>query len=266
VTATGSWSGKVVLVTGAASGVGRGVALAAAAAGASVALAVRRPPTAVEVVERIDALGTGGESLGGRRRAVVVPCDLMQPGAARAAVATTVAQLGRLDAIVHSATSNASSQPVALEEADLAEWDEHRTIALDATIELARAAHAPLKASGGSLLLMTSPAGIAGNDRLPFYAMAKGAQRALVKSLAREWGPDGIRVNALAPLAMSPAMRSAFEAEPRLEQALVDSISLGFFGDAERDVAPAALFLCSDDARYVTGQTLVVNGGRYTSL
>jgi 3-oxoacyl-[acyl-carrier protein] reductase len=211
------------------------------------------------VVERVEALGAGG-------RSVVVPCDLMVPGAARAAVADAVARRGRLDAVVHSATSNASSQPVALEDADLDQWHEHRTIAVDAAVELARAAHAPLKATGGSLLLMTSPAGIAGSDRLPFYAMAKGAQRALVKSLAREWGPDGIRVNALAPLAMSPAMQAAFRAEPRLEQALVDSISLGRFGDAEHDVAPAALFLCSDDARYVTGQTLVVNGGRYTSL
>ena len=257
--ASSTWAGKALLVTGAASGVGRGVVLAAAAAGASVVLAVRRPETAAEVVEQIAAAGQGGS-------AVVAPCDLMQPGAARAAVAEAVVQLGRLDAVVHSATSNASSLPVALEDADLDQWDEHRTIAVDAAVELARAAQGPLEATRGAMLLMTSPAGIAGNDRLPFYAMAKGAQRALVKALAREWGPAGIRINALAPLAMSPAMRSAFAAEPRLEQALVDSISLGYFGDAEHDIAPAALFLCSNAARYITGQTLVVNGGRYTSL
>ena len=258
--ASSTWEGKVVLVTGAASGIGRGVVLAAAAAGASVVLTVRRPETAAEVVDEVEQIAAG------RGEAVVVPCDLTVAGAARTAVDETVARLGRLDAVVHSATSNASSQPIALEDVDLAEWDEHRTIAVDAAVELARAAHGPLAATRGAMLLMTSPAGIAGNDRLPFYAMAKGAQRGLVKALAREWGPDGIRINALAPLAMSPAMRSAFAAEPRLEQSLVASISLGYFGDAELDIAPAALFLCSDDARYVTGQTLVVNGGRYTSL
>jgi 3-oxoacyl-[acyl-carrier protein] reductase len=250
-------SGKVVLVTGSGSGIGRAVAIGAAAAGASVALAVRRAETAAEAVERIEELDG---------RAIVVVCDLTVAGAAAGAVGEAVGRLGRLDAIVHSATSNRSSQPVALEHADLDEWVEHRTIAVDAAVELARAAHGPLRATQGSLLLMTSPAGIAGSDRLPFYAMAKGAQRGFVKALAREWGPDGIRVNALAPLAMTPAMAAAFAAEPDLEATLTASIALGRFGDAEHDIAPAALFLCSDEARYVTGQTLVVNGGRFTAL
>lgn len=255
---TGRLAGRVVLVTGAGSGIGRGVALAAADARASVALAVRRPEAAADVAAEIDRRGP--------TPALVAGCDLTSAGAAAAAVAATVERFGRLDAVVHSAASNSSSQPVELETADLGLWDEQRTIALDAAAELARAAHRHLRATRGAVLLMTSPAGIAGSDRLPFYAMAKGGQRGFVKALAHEWGPDGIRVNALAPLALSPALESAFAAEPALEPALTGRIALGRLGDAELDVAPAAVFLCSDDARYVTGQTLVVSGGRYTAL
>lgn len=254
----GALAGRVVLVTGAASGVGRGIALAAAAAGASVALAVRRPERADGVVTELEDRGDG--------KPIVVACDLALPGTATRAVDEVVTTLGRLDAIVHSAASNRSSLPVELEHADLDEWDEHRAIAVDAAFELARAGHAPLGDAHGSMLLLASPAGISGSDRLPFYAMAKGAQRGFVKALAHEWGPDGIRVNALAPLAMSPAMQSAFEVEPTLEQTLAGSIALGRLGDPEHDIGPAAVFLCSDDARYVTGQTLVVSGGRFTSL
>ena len=251
-------TGRVVLVTGAASGVGRGIALAAAAAGASVALAVRRPERADDVRAELEHRGDG--------KPIVVACDLTVPGTAARAVDETVSRLGRLDAVVHSAASNRSSVPVELEHADLDHWDEHRAIAVDAAFELARAGHGPLGETHGSMLLLTSPAGIAGSDRLPFYAMAKAAQRGFVKALAHEWGPDGIRVNALAPLAMSPAMQAAFEAEPTLEETLAGSIALGRLGDPEHDIGPAAVFLCRDDARYVTGQTLVVSGGRFTSL
>jgi 3-oxoacyl-[acyl-carrier protein] reductase len=145
-------------------------------------------------------------------------------------------------------------------------WLEQHVIGVDALFELASAAHTALVGSSGSLLVTTSPAGIEGSLRLPFYAMAKGAQRAFVKALALEWGPDGVRVNALAPLAMSTAMHAAFESNPALERELAGQVALGRIGDAEADIGPVAVFLCSEAARYVTGQTIVVSGGRFTAL
>ena len=95
-------------------------------------------------------------------------------------------------------------------------------------------------AERGSFVVLTSVDGIEGDEDLPLYSTVKAAQRGLVKSLAREWGPAGVRVNCLAPL--------------------------GRFGDPITDIGPAAAFLCRDEARYVTGQTLIVSGGRYTAL
>lgn len=244
-----------MLVTGAGAGIGRGISLAFAAAGASVVLGVRKPDQGEAVAEEVR--GRGG-------RAEVVACDVTDPVAVAAAVARAQERFGRLDAVVHNASSPLSSQPVELAEVDPAQWDEHRAVALDAAFHLARASHAPLRAAQGALLVLTSPAGIEGSSRLPFYAMAKAAQRGFVKALAHEWGPDGIRVNGLAPLGMSPAMHAAFAATPDLEPTLAAAVPLGRIGDAEHDIGPAAVFLCGDDARYVTGQTLVVSGGRFT--
>ena len=86
------------------------------------------------------------------------------------------------------------------------------------------------------------------------------------KSLAREWGPEGIRVNGVAPLAMTPALERAFAGDPGMEARLSRVVPLGRFGDPERDIGPAVAYLCGDGARYVTGQTLLVSGGRFTAL
>jgi 3-oxoacyl-[acyl-carrier protein] reductase len=112
--------------------------------------------------------------------------------------------------------------------------------------------------------VLTSPAGINGTATTAFYGVVKGAQRGFVTSLAREWGADGIRVNGLAPLAMTPALAASFRNNPGMQQRLTAVVPLGRFGDPEHDIGPAAVFLCSDGARYVTGQNLVVSGGRLT--
>jgi 3-oxoacyl-[acyl-carrier protein] reductase len=105
-----------------------------------------------------------------------------------------------------------------------------------------------------------------GSANLPFYSAVKGGQRGFVKALAREWGKDGVRVNGLAPLAVTPALADAFRHDPGLEPRLTSLIPMGRVGDPVTDIGPPAVFLCSAASGYVTGQNLVVSGGRLTSL
>jgi NAD(P)-dependent dehydrogenase (short-subunit alcohol dehydrogenase family) len=249
--------GRVVLVTGAGAGVGRGMAHALASAGAEVVVTARRPETgevvAAEIADR------GGKAL-------AVPCDVTDPEAIRAALRAAVDRSGRLDHVIHNATSRRSSEVTDLAEATEDLWEEHGSVAVRPLYRLARDAFPHLVESRGSLLVLTSPAGISGSATLPFYATAKAAQRGFLKALAREWGPHGVRVNGLAPLAVTPALENAMREDPTLEPRLARVTPLGYTGDAERDIGPAAVFLCSDAARYVTGQTLAVSGGRFTAL
>ena len=135
-----------------------------------------------------------------------------------------------------------------------------------ASFDAAQVAHPHLAAAGGSFLLLTSAAGMEGSANLPVYAMVKASQRALAKSLSREWGPDGIRVNCIAPVARTPAMERAYLANPELEDRLVGRTPLRRVGDPTDDIGPVAVFLASDLARFVTGQTVVVDGGGFLGL
>ena len=123
-----------------------------------------------------------------------------------------------------------------------------------------------LRESQGQLVILTSPAGIEGTGLLPLYSAVKAGQRAFVKSLSKEWGPHGVRVNAISPLAATPAMLRAFEADPALQEQLERLTPLGRIGDSELDVGAAATVLLSDRSRYITGQTWVIDGGRFTGL
>jgi NAD(P)-dependent dehydrogenase (short-subunit alcohol dehydrogenase family) len=188
------------------------------------------------------------------------------PAAVGDALRAAVDRFGRLDHLVHNATSGRSSEVTDLATASEDLWEEHASVAVRALYRLARDAFGQLVESRGSLLVLTSPAGINGSATLPFYATAKAAQRGFLKALAREWGPHGVRVNGLAPLAVTPALENAMREDPTLEARLARLTPLGYTGDSEHDIGPAAVFLCSDAARYVTGQTLAVSGGRFTAL
>ena len=254
---TRTMDGRVVLVTGAAAGVGRGVAEAFGAAGAVVGIGVRDPAKAVDVAAAVEAAGG---------TAVVLRCDVTDGAESAAAIEALVSQHGRLDALVHNAVSARSSEPTDFEHAELALWEEHASVTVRATYRLAALAFPHLEATGGSLLLMTSPAGIDGSGPMPFYSAVKAAQRGFVRALAREWGPRGVRVNAVAPLAMSPALEHVRDTAPDRYARVEALVPLGWVGDPADDIGPPTVFLCSDAARYVTGQTLVVSGGRVTGL
>jgi 3-oxoacyl-[acyl-carrier protein] reductase len=245
------------LVTGAGGGVGRGIAMALAARGMHVVVTTRGRESGQAVAE--DIIDRGGQ-------ATCVRCDVTARTSVVAAVAEAVAATGRLDALVHNATSGASSAPHLLADVDQGLWEEHYSVSVGGASHCAHAAFAALSARGGTFLVLTSPAGIEGSATLPLYATAKGALRGFAKSLAREWAPHGVTVNVVSPLAYSPAMTAAIEAEPAMEARLARRIPLGRIGDPERDVGNAVAFLVGPDARYVTGQTLGVDGGHYTSL
>lgn len=243
---------RVVIVSGASGGVGRGIALAFAASGWTVWIAARRPDQSEAVAAEVDAAG-------GRGRVAV--CDVTDPTSVDEAVAAVVEADGRLDAVVHNATSGLSPVPVQVPSLGLDDFANHVAVALDGLRNLAMASLPHLRATRGSLVVMTSEAGFEGKALLAPYAAVKAAQRGMVRTLAREWGPSGVRANCVAPLAATPAMEEGFALDDAMEARVMGKISLGRLGDPVEDVGAVVRFLASEDAAYVTGATIMADGG-----
>lgn len=249
-------TGRTVIVTGGAAGVGRGIALACGEAGGHVVVASRRE-NGREVVAEIT--GRGGA-------ATWMACDVGELDSVHRTVREALELTGSVHAIVHNATSNRSSEPHRLEDVSIGLFTEHAAVSLRGAYHCARAARRALEQSHGTLIVMTSPAGLEGSATLPMYAAMKGALRGFAKSLAREWAPVGITVNVVSPLAYSPAMENAIAEDPAMEDRLNRRVPLGRLGDPETDVGRGVAFLVGPDAGYVTGQTLGIDGGHFMSL
>ncbi|MDE2403509.1 MAG: SDR family oxidoreductase [Sphingomonadales bacterium] len=246
----GRLEGKVAVVTGASGGIGAAIARVYAREGAAVVMSARRAEVLAGEAARIVA--TGG-------RAIAVTADVARKEDAQRTIAAAIEHFGRLDILVNNAqvTRQARIEDITDEGLNLTFGS-----GLFGTLYHMQAAFPHLKERGGSIVNFGTRQGIYGEPGDGAYGANKEGIRALSRSAAREWGQFGIRVNVINPAALSPSAAKFFAENPERGQKYIDDISLRYFGDTEQDIAPVALFLASDDSRYVTGQTLNVDGGQ----
>ncbi len=254
----GSLFGRVALLSGAGTGLGRGLALGFAEAGAKVALLARSAEAPAETCARIRASGGA---------AIVLRGDVTDRASVADAVAAAAAQFGALDIVLQIAAHGRSNQTFALETIDAEEWDAQASVTLDGAFNLAHCAYPHLQAGGrGRFITVNSAYGLSGDGGNPIYAAVKGALRGFTKALAREWGRDRITVNSFAPSSESESTTAYFARNPALRAAFEQAIPLGRLGDPRSDIAPAVVAIASDAFGFVTGQTLPIDGGFYTGL
>jgi dehydrogenase/reductase SDR family protein 4 len=244
-------SGKVALVTGSSRGIGRSIAHTMARLGAKVVVSSRKPEACDAVVAEIT--GEGGA-------AVAVPCNIGRREELEALVAAARKAYGRIDVLVCNAATNPVFGP--MHEVSDEAYDKIMTTNVKSAFWLANMV-APEMAErrDGSIILISSIASFYGNKKLGIYGVSKAAEQQLVRNLAVEWGHANVRVNAIAPgLIRTDFARALWEDEDRL--AKVNQLTpLGRIGDPD-DIGGVAAFLASSVAAYVTGQTIVADGGR----
>jgi NAD(P)-dependent dehydrogenase (short-subunit alcohol dehydrogenase family) len=237
--------GKVALVTGGGQGVGLGIARAMAAAGARIVLVDREGERVARAAAEIGGLALAG--------------DVASQADATRCCEETVRRLGRLDVLVNNA-HHVIGQPL-LEVSDESLETVYSTGFLGA-FHFMKAARPHLRRGASILNIVSSVMLKPDTSGFGLYAATKTAIRSMTRTLACEWGPDGIRVNALSPQTDSPAWTTWSAAHPDLAAKILSEIPAGYVGDAERDVGPVAVFLASDAARYVTGSLVLADGGR----
>lgn len=242
--------GKVALVTGAGQGVGQGIAFALASEGAAIAVTGRTKA-------KLDATVAEIEQRGGK--AFAVECDVKSAASLEACVNAVVQHFGKLNILVN----NAQEVPLGTfeqvsDEAFTAGWESGPL----ATFRLSKLCHPHLKGDGNIINFGSSSAmrwDLAGYGA---YAAVKEATRQLTRAAACEYAKDGIRVNAILPLADSPAMAWWTRERPDEAAAFLATVPQGRVGSCEQDIGRFVVSLCSDDSRYITGQSIGVDGGQ----
>jgi 3-oxoacyl-[acyl-carrier protein] reductase len=241
-------SGKIAVVTGASRGIGRAIALTLAARGAHV-VAAARGDNAADTVALI-------EQSGGRSEQATV--DVTDHESLEALVSGTVTRHGRIDILVNNAGIARDQLLLRMKRAD---WDDVLATNLTAAFTAVQAVLKPmLKQRSGRIISVSSVVGQAGNAGQSNYAASKAGLIGFSKAVAREVASRGITVNVVAPGLVATDMTTAITA--RAQEDWVTQIPLGRIGTPE-DVAAAVCFLASDEASYITGQVLAVNGGMY---
>ncbi|GAA3738200.1 SDR family NAD(P)-dependent oxidoreductase [Salinactinospora qingdaonensis] len=241
--------GQVALVTGASRGLGLGVALALAHAGADIALAAR---SAADLTEATGLVQDAG------RKAVALATDVTDLDSVDAMVRSATEHFGRLDVLVNAAGLNIRQPALTYTEAD---WDSVMSVNLKgAFFACQRAAETMRDSGGGKIVNLGSLSSEVVLPNIALYAMSKGGLRQMTRAFAVEWAPYNIQVNAIAPGRFWTAMTDAVFSDPELYDSAVSVIPQGRPG-TPRDLAGAAVLLSSEASDYITGQTIVVDGG-----
>lgn len=240
------FSEKVVVITGAGSGIGEATAKRFAREGAKVVLVGRNADKLSRVADQLEGEGH-----------LVHAADVADLDAVEALFKKVETQFGRLDVLVNNAGTATSGK---ITELDVKEWKELMSIDLDGVFYCTRSAMPALIANKGSIINVSSVSGLGGDWGMSFYNAAKGAITNFTRALAMDHGPDGVRVNAVCPsLTRSELTDDMLSNEPLMAK-FRERIALGRAAEPE-DVGDVIAFLASDDARFITGVNLPVDGG-----
>ena len=246
-------AGRVVIITGAGQGIGRGMAHHLGKNGAGIVVAEWKEHRAERTLEELTALGVP---------AIAAVCDISQKDQVDDMVARTVAHFGKVDGLINNAQTFRPQAPMATVSGD--DVDVFYDSGVKGTLWAMQAVYPHMKAAGwGRIVNFVSAAGITGMAGYGAYNASKEAIRALTRTAAREWGRDGIIVNCIAPGAASKRGLDSAARNTDAFQQFMREHPIGRQGDPEDDIGPVALFLCSDACRYLTGQTFMVDGGAF---
>lgn len=239
---------KVGIITGSASGIGRGIALAMAKEGAHIAIVDVNEEMGEKTLEEINQYTEG----------MLIIKDISKQENAQIIVDQVVERFGKLDILVNNA--HVTKQAPFIETTEEM-FDLSFGTGFYPTFHFMKAAYSALKESQGKVINFASGAGLRGQPTQTSYAAAKEAIRAISRVAANEWGPEGINVNIISPIALTPGVEMWREHQPDMYEAMLEGIPLRRLGDPEQDIGQTAVFLASDDANYITGQTIMVDGG-----
>lgn len=243
--------GNVTIITGGGKGIGFGLAQAFAEEGSDLVLTGRTESRLLEAKQKLEAK-YGIEVL-------PIVADGADEEAIRKVVAAAVEKFGKINTLVNNAQVSKSGLPLVehtKEDLDLAIYS-----GLYAAFFYMRECFPYLKETKGSVINFASGAGLFGKLGQSSYAAAKEGIRGMSRVAAAEWGPDGVRVNVVCPLAMTESLRQWRDEYPELFEKTIQGIPLGRFADPKDDIGRVCVFLASEDAHFVTGETITLQGG-----